>query len=99
MSDLGAIAVRSIDRTVTGRMVSGVITDAAGVPASRMVTLLPRFAVYVSDVRWSGVDGYYVVRARLDDAGREHVRLVHAGDDPGPTDPVLPDLIDRVIPG
>ena len=81
------------------------ITDENGVPAQRKIFAVPRSYFGAGGVGgvgpiWStesDADGRYELWAP---AGVEHLRIIVAQDSgsPGPADPVLPDLIDRVIP-
>ena len=78
------------------------ITDENGAPAQRKIFAVPRSYFGAGGVGriWStesGADGSYELWAP---AGVEHSRIIVAQDSgsPSPADPVLPDLIDRVIP-
>ena len=78
------------------------ITDENGAPAQRKIFAVPRSYFGAGGVGriWStesDADGRYELWAP---AGVEHSRIIVAQDSgsPGPADPVLPDLIDRVIP-
>jgi len=78
------------------------ITDENGLPAQRKIFAVPRSYFGAGGVGriWStesGADGSYELWAP---AGVEHSRIIVAQDSgsPSPADPVLPDLIDRVIP-
>lgn len=87
--------------TPPGRLMastSGVITDANGQGAARPVIAVLRDHPVRTFLTQSAANGAYTLR--VPDAG-EVSRIVLAQDagTPGPTDPVLPDLIDRVIPG
>ena len=78
------------------------ITDENGLPVQRKIFAVPRSYFGAGGVGriWStesGADGRYELWAP---AGVDHSRIIVAQDSgsPGPGDPVLPDLIDRVIP-
>ena len=83
--------------------VSGTITDEHGDPAQRTVYAMsrptdgsaPQVLVHTQS---DPITGEYQLNLVTDD---EVTRIVLAEDqgEPGPNDPVLPDLVDRVIPG
>lgn len=75
--------------------ISGTITDEGGAPAARKIVVFPRaLPQRVAETESSGSGTY-----SLQVPAMEYCRIVLAQDagSPGPADPVLPDLIDRVI--
>ncbi|NKN34224.1 LamG domain-containing protein [Marichromatium bheemlicum] len=81
----------------TATSVSGIITDQQGAPAARTVRLYHRQSgALLAETRSSATDGAYLLTTTVP---REVDRLVLSDDDGGPADPVLPDLVDRLIPG
>lgn len=94
MADLGAIGViasQSIE--LRAKRVSGIVRDANGNPARRLITLMVRNGRNVSDYRYSSpVTGYYNVHAWHGQDALEHVRIANAANENEN------DLIDRVFP-
>ena len=85
--------------TPTMKSVIGVVTDQSGNPAKRKVLLVERtHGRVVGRTESLPSTGEYLIQTPY--AG-DHSRIVIAEDagTPGPADPVLPDLINRVIPG
>lgn len=91
-------ALRTENFTPPGRLlgqVGGTITGADGNPVARKIVVFPRQAPQRAVFAESDSNGAYSVWVPSTECSR--VVLAQDVGSPGPADPVLPDLIDRVI--